>query len=270
MALSPRQLTSQRWLKAAAAVMLVTGILSWMKIPGFALDLKQLSEESGQLTPHRLTFRLQELTIILEVLASRAELRLQLPGGRHAWRRGCLGFACLTNALWIISWSWHVQSLSLFLIAAHTALLFCAYLQLDFSPTCLSPLVVRAALGAGLAWSVLVLCIHSLAFGQRLELLSVRSETASAALTATVVLAVCIKYDWIYACTLALALQGISAGQAARGDSAAADVSRRAALLCYLGAVVALRCAYRRLQRAHGHDTTLPLKRIDSGVEEHF
>lgn len=229
------------------------------------------------LVPRSFNCRLMELTSILGFLASRAELQELYAGGYNARRRGYLSLAFLLQALCMTMFDCDSTTsflLVILLLVGQLAALLCAYRDLDFGPAFLSPWVIRAAAGAGIAWVGVALCLQVQRLADRLEVRLLSPSAVVTTFTSAMGLAVCLRYDWMLAAALALALFGMSQTALARGDEDAARLCRRSAALSAFGAALALRCAFNRQQRFHRGESAdsgrQRWKRMDSSVEEHF
>jgi len=271
-----RALTSERSLRATSFLLLVSCAISvFRNLHGqHAADISQI------LVPRSFSCRLMELTSILGWLASRAELQELYAGGYNARRRGYLSLAFLLQSLCMIlfecSSALYFFLLIGLLICQLGALLF-VYHDLDFGPAFLSPWIIRAAAGAGIAWAILALCLQVQKLADHMECGMAPPTFVTAvvtALTSAMGLAVCLRYDWMLAASVAFSLFGMSQNASQRGHEETARLCRRATALSMFGASLALRCAYNRQRKLHRsgpvHAPACTWKRMDSSVEEEF
>ncbi|CAE7354872.1 unnamed protein product [Symbiodinium natans] len=268
-------LTSDRSLRVTSSLLcgacLVSVIrnLYWHR-PGEKDDIDNL------LVPRSFNCRLMELTSVLGFLASRAELQELYAGGYNARRRGYFSLAFLLQALCMTMFDCNSTSSFLLVIAllvGQLAALLCAYRDLDFGPRFLSPWIIRAAAGAGIAWAGVALCLQVQRLADRLEIRLLSPSAVVTTFTSAMGLAVCLRYDWMLAAAIAFALFGMSQTALGRGDEETARLCRRSAALSAFGAALALRCAFhrqRKLHRGEPAESGGRWKRMDSSVEEHF
>ncbi|CAE7465657.1 PGA [Symbiodinium sp. CCMP2592] len=200
------------------------------------------------LVPRSFNCRLMELTSILGFLASRAELQELYAGGYNARRRGYLSLAFLLQALCMTMFDCDSTTsflLVILLLVGQLAALLCAYRDLDFGPAFLSPWIIRAAAGAGIAWVGVALCLQVQRLADRLEVRLLSPSAVVTTFTSAMGLAVCLRYDWMLAAALAFALFGMSQTALARGAATKMlQGSVVAAQRCRLSALLWL-CAVR-------------------------
>eukprot|EP00439_Symbiodinium_sp_Y106_P037362 s2571_g4.t1 len=173
------------------------------------------------LVPRSFNCRLMELTSILGFLASRAELQELYAGGYNepwqkselydARRRGYLSLAFLLQALCMTMFDCDSTTsflLVILLLVGQLAALLCAYRDLDFGPAFLS-----------IAWVGVALCLQVQRLADRLEVRLLSPSAVVTTFTSAMGLAVCLRYDWMLAAALALALFGMSQTALARGTA---------------------------------------------------
>ncbi|CAE7744339.1 Ctsd [Symbiodinium pilosum] len=240
------------------------------------LGTPSIENVDNALLPRSFNCRLMELTSILGFLASRAELQELYAGGYNARRRGFLSLAFLLQALCMTIFDCNSTAsflLAIGLLVGQLGALLCAYRDIDFGPGFLSPWVIRAAAGAGIAWACVALCLQVQRLADRLEMALLSPSAVVITFSSAMGLAVCLRYDWMLAAALAFALWGMTHTASERGDEQAARLCRRGAALSASGAVLALRCAFnrqQRFQRGERADSERRWKRMDSSVEDDF
>mmetsp|Transcript_68528 Transcript_68528/g.173994 ORF Transcript_68528/g.173994 Transcript_68528/m.173994 type:complete len:299 (-) Transcript_68528:47-943(-) len=257
---------SKKGLILACAAMLAANALARLGGPGFPQNSVALHLLNPTfLTPNRVAFFPLAAVCFSGVVATAWEVRASPPGGRSARRRVCLALAFLLNSLWLMASAHEHHSTALVLVSGQALALLRAYLDLDIRRGNVksTPLFVRAAFGVSMAWACIAVCIAALVMSANLDKFlsegekrpqqALRStggqeETAVKAvwvLTALGSIAVVARYDWPFAATIAVVLEGVHHAQAARGADSAAAAARKGAAISFLGVALAAHWAIR-------------------------
>lgn len=212
-----------------------------------------------------------EIAGVLQLLAARQELQQQYAGSCYAMRRSGLALALLLQSLCTAIFFSEWATLRSFLLVIELVVLIYTSRHLSFASYEPGDFVVHAGIGAGIAWACIALCFEAQAFAKDGSALSLTPLAVVRGLGAAAGLAVFTKYDWVFASLMAIGLFDMSKVALLEGDAPRARLFRRGAMICCIGALLALRCTWRQLRRAQrprgDSDSDYCIKRVDSSIE---
>lgn len=260
-------ISSTRGLLLSCFLMVIANLFSIIHGPWFPHTHIELHKQNPTLlSPHCSTTALWCVVCVLQVCTAVVEITEALPGGRHARRRGYLALAYLMNAFWLGVFANELFTVSTFVMATYTVVLFRAYLDLDIkmpwssSRQRHSPLICRAALGMNLALALVTTCQEVFLMKGHLdgeltqgwhEVTGNKVEVSVTLVTLClfVLTAVTSRFDWAFAFTVAWALHGMRITQHQLGASEEANLTFWAEMLCLLSYALALHWTVQRKVR---------------------